>query len=237
MRYAPKVSLPLAVFGLLAALALGFLLGRIETAGSAPPAGASYAAGGSGAAATVVGLFAGVPMVRQSTGYSCGAAALQSVLAYWGAQEREDRLTEKLGTTPEQGTHPEDIIRVAREYGLRAELREGLALEDLEAALSGGETVIVDLQAWRESDEVPWTETWEDGHYMVLLGMDEHNLYFEDPSLLGSRGFIPVAEFLGRWHDYEGEAPLDASDRRYVRMAIFIKGDRPDPPPVLKKVD
>jgi predicted double-glycine peptidase len=172
-------------------------------------------------------LLSDVPDVRQGTGYSCGAAALQAVLAYWGIAEREDHIIARLHSTPEQGTHPGDIVRGAREFGLQAELREGLSLDDLEEALKKGVTVIVDLQAWRGREEGPWSEIWEDGHYMVLLGMDRDNLYFEDPSLLGSRGFIPRQEFLDRWHDYEGDPPLDAKDRKYVHMAIFIHGDHP----------
>jgi hypothetical protein len=168
--------------------------------------------------------FASVPDVRQSTGYTCGAAALQAVLAYWGTEEREDRLAARLHSTPEAGTHPLDILRGARELGLAAELREGLDLSDLERALADGTSVIVDLQAWRDRADRPWAETWDDGHYMVLLAMDAANLYFEDPSLLGSRGLIPRAEFVERWHDYEGEPPLDPADRKYVHMAIFLRG-------------
>ena len=172
---------------------------------------------------------ASVPDVRQSTGYTCGAAALQAVLSYWGTSEREDRLAARLRSTPDAGTHPLDIVRVAREFGLTAELREGLALSDLESALAAGTTVIVDLQAWRGRTDIPWTETWDDGHYMVLLGADAEHLYFEDPSLLGARGVIPRPEFVDRWHDYEGEPPLDASDRTYVHMAMFIRGGGPAP--------
>jgi predicted double-glycine peptidase len=175
--------------------------------------------------------FASVPDVRQSTGYTCGAAALQAVLAYWGTSEREDRLAARLNSSPEAGTHPLEIIRVAREYGLSAELREGLSLADLESALAAGTSVIVDLQAWRERTDVPWTETWDDGHYMVLLSFDAANLYFEDPSLLGVRGVIPRAEFVERWHDYEGAPPLDPTDRKYVHMAMFIRGNGPAPAP------
>jgi hypothetical protein len=56
-------------------------------------------------------ILAGVPDVRQSTDYSCGAVALQAVLAYWGISEREDRLIARLHSTPQQGTHPDDIDR------------------------------------------------------------------------------------------------------------------------------
>lgn len=174
-------------------------------------------------------LLSTVPDVRQSTGYTCGASALQAVLAYWGTEEREDRLAARLRSTPEAGTHPLDIVRVAREFGLTADLREGLELSDLEAALASRTTVIVDLQAWRDRADLAWTETWDDGHYMVLLGMDGENLYFEDPSLLGSRGTIPRSEFVDRWHDYEGDPPLDPTDRKYVRMAIFLRSSRPAP--------
>lgn len=236
MKCQRTVNLPLAVLGLAVALVLGFLLGRLDRSG--PAQGAVASLDGTGLVETSsVELLSGLPDVRQSTGYSCGASALQAILAYWGADAREDELIGSLRTTPEHGTHPEDIVRVAREFGLQADLREGLVIDDLKAGLSRGITVIVDLQAWRENSDRPWSENWEDGHYMVLLGIDEHHLYFEDPSLLGSRGFIPVPEFLERWHDYEGEAPLDPSDRKYVRMAIFIRGEKPDPPPALEKVD
>ena len=176
-------------------------------------------------------LLAGVPDVRQSTSYTCGPSALQAVLAYWGVSAREDELASRLRTTPEQGTPPEAIVRGARDLGLKAELREGLGLEELENAVQRGVTAIVGLQAWRDKEDRPWADNWEDGHYMVLLGMDRQNLYFEDPSLLGTRGFIPRQEFLDRWHDYEGEAPFDAKDRTYIHAAIFVEGQRPAQPP------
>ncbi len=71
---------------------------------------------------------------RQSTEYSCGASALQSVLSYWGKDVDEEDLMKLLKTTPETGTYPEDIIRVARELGFEAELRENLSIDDLENA-------------------------------------------------------------------------------------------------------
>jgi predicted double-glycine peptidase len=219
---------------LIAAIAAGWIAGSLLPL----PLGRTASAPSSAAASSPSPQFtlpdkllASIPDVRQSTGYTCGASALQAVLAYWGTSEREDRLAERLHSTPEAGTHPLDILRVAREFGLSADLREGLELADLERALAEGASVIVDLQAWRDLSDLSWTETWEDGHYMVLLGMDAANLYFEDPSLLGTRGVIPRAEFVDRWHDYEGDPPLDPADRKYVHAAIFLKGSRPAPAP------
>jgi len=173
-----------------------------------------------------------LPDTRQSTNFSCGASALQSVLMYWGIEYREGTLMELLGTTPENGTNPNDIVRVAQELGLQAELKENLTLDDLKEALEEEVPIIVAGQAWREGEELekPWSEVWESGHYMVVIGIDEENVYIEDPSLLGSQGFIPREEFLERWHDYDVE-------KEYYGLGIFIKGDTPSPPPALMPVD
>ncbi|MGD0783626.1 MAG: cysteine peptidase family C39 domain-containing protein [Candidatus Aminicenantales bacterium] len=171
-------------------------------------------------------LLEGVPDVRQSTSYSCGTAALQAVLHYYGIEEREDRLMKELKTNEKEGTSPEDILRVAKAHGLRAEMREGLGFEDLKSALDRGIPVIAAIQAWKgaKGSGPSWAENWEDGHYEIILGLDAASVYVEDPSLLGCRGIIPREEFLERWHDYEGPPPFGAGRRAYVRMGIFIEG-------------
>ncbi len=176
-----------------------------------------------------------VPDTRQSTNYSCGAAALQAVLAYYGIQETEEDLMEKLGTTPDQGTRPEAILRVAQSYGLQAELRQNVSLEDLARETAAGRPVIVDAQAWREDSLVPWKDRWEDGHYMVAVGVDSKNVYLEDPSLDYSKGFIPREQFMERWHDYE--VGPKGERQEYRQAAIFFRGKTPAPPPVFLPVD
>ena len=70
--------------------------------------------------------------------------------------------------------------------------------------------MIIACQAWSDVSpaHLPWDKDWEDGHYMVVIGLDADNIYFEDPAMLGTRGMIPRQEFLSRWHDYEGAAPF-----------------------------
>ena len=75
---------------------------------------------------------------RQSTEYSCGASALQAVLSYWGKDLDEDELMKLLHTTPETGTYPEDIVRVARELGFEAEVKENLILDEVEKSTKKG---------------------------------------------------------------------------------------------------
>ena len=61
------------------------------------------------------GLLSTVPDVRQSTPYSCGAAALQAVLNYYGVYKRERALMDMLKTSEGMGTSPDNIVRVAKE--------------------------------------------------------------------------------------------------------------------------
>ncbi|HJV23258.1 MAG TPA: C39 family peptidase [Holophagaceae bacterium] len=169
-----------------------------------------------------------VPLFRQSTGYACGASALQAVLYYWRVYDgQESKLYPTLGTTPEWGTPPEGLVAGARAFGLEARLQEGTELKDLRAALAAGETVILNLQAWRDAPaRGPWKEAWEDGHYVVLVGLDDTHLYAMDPSVGAGYAYLPIAEFLERWHDY---TQAGGRRREYRHLAVFIKGKTPLP--------
>jgi uncharacterized protein len=226
----------LAILLLIAGFDAGLLVGPSLNPRNARPAPAVFL---SAPPATGPALLSGVPDVRQSTVYSCGAAALQAVMSYYGLDRRERALMDSLKTSEEAGTSPANIVRVAEENGFRAVIREGLILEDLEEAVRGRIPVIADIQAWTDATKsgFSWGSDWEDGHYVVVIGIDRENVYVEDPSLLGTRGVIPRAEFVERWRDYEGAPPHDASDRSYVRAGIFITGREPVPQPAITKVD
>ena len=64
---------------------------------------------------------------RQTTEYSCGASALQSVLAWWGKDVDERELMTLMGTSEEEGTYPERIAQAARALGFDAEVKQNLA--------------------------------------------------------------------------------------------------------------
>ncbi len=165
-----------------------------------------------------------VPIVRQAATYSCGAAALLAVLYYWQVYDgTETGLYERLETTEKDGTEPAKLAEAAKGFGLSAELREGMAFKDLRSALDAGKTVILDFQAWRDAKStVSWTQDWEDGHYAVLVGMDEDKLHFMDPSTPASYTWILKTEFLDRWHDYEDRHGV----RKVYRHAGVVIGGK-----------
>lgn len=169
-----------------------------------------------------------VPIVSQSTPYSCGAAVLLSALYYWQVyNDGETSLFAEAGVDPAHGTEPQGIVRGARKHGLTASFKENVSWKELQDALARRETVILDIQAGPNdvaASTVPWSLRWEDGHYVVLVGLDESYAYFMDPTVGTGYTFIPRTELDERWHDYEDRTGTVWRNRR---LAIFIRGKTP----------
>jgi predicted double-glycine peptidase len=166
-----------------------------------------------------------LPNVQQLNSYSCGAAAFQAVCCYFGVgPDDPDEFARELKTNPRTGTKPEEIIRWAEKYRLHAEFVPGMSILQLKACLDEGKPVICSMQAYgptkkrrdqytAKSPHGPYVDL--DGHFIVAIGYDHENIYFEDPSLAGRRGFIPIDEFDGRWHEHEVSG-------RYVHLGLVI---------------
>jgi predicted double-glycine peptidase len=172
-------------------------------------------------------VLTGVPDVFQSTDYSCGAASLQAVLSYYGTEVPEQVLMDRMGTSPRSGTDPDDIVRAARELGFDASMDIELTVRDLAASVREGVPVIIAAQAWTE-DRGPgfsWADDWEDGHYMVVVGVDSNLVYLEDPLLDNRVGALPIGEFNQRWHNYLGRSHDAPGAVDVQHLGIFITRD------------
>jgi predicted double-glycine peptidase len=168
-----------------------------------------------------------VPLVRQSTSYSCGAAAVLSVLAYWNKYDGdESSLFAPLGTSSENGTDPLSMAVLMRQYELEVDYLVNQTWSDLENAFLRGDTVIVDYQAWHEDDGSKlwdYTNLWEDGHYSVVVAINKNKIFLMDPSVLGGYGYLDREDFLKRWHDYE----IRQGQRVEIQqLALYIRGKR-----------
>lgn len=170
-----------------------------------------------------------LPLVRQSTDYTCGVACVQSILRYAGYDFdiREDKLAETLRADPQDGTGYHKIVEylnsvryhaeeegsnIARE-GVRvfnAEARENISIEQLTAFINDGKPVICSLQAWGNPGETgDYSDVWDEGHYVIAIGYDDNNIIFMDPSTMGAYTYIPRQEFLARWHDEDSASRLN----------------------------
>jgi len=139
-----------------------------------------------------------LPLTRQATDHTCGVASLQSILFYYGLEIREDNLAVELHTTID-GTPYWNMVSFAKSQGFEVSVATNLTLDDLRKNIDLRRPVLVAIQAWM-NPPVDWS-TYDEGHYVVVVGYDAANFYFMDPSTLGHYTYIPITEFLARWHD------------------------------------
>jgi uncharacterized protein len=172
---------------------------------------------------------------RQVTEYSCGASALQSVLSYWGKDVDETELMKLLHTNSEVGTYPEDIVSGARTLGFDAQAKENLTLDEVEKFTAGGDPMIALAQVWRsQSGSAPSVEEdWDDGHYIVVLGVDPDYVYFQDPYMRMSKAFVPRKMFEEHWHQVMGVK----TNPKLIHLGIFVRGAKPAERKAVREMD
>ncbi|MBI4032882.1 C39 family peptidase [Candidatus Berkelbacteria bacterium] len=166
----------------------------------------------------------GVPTTYRTRPDYCGPAVIRALLRYWTGQELDEAaIAHELQTTHEAGTPPEALVTLLAHRGFQVELRQQCSLEDLRIALGHGRTVVIDFQAWPETDHpADQPSSGDDGHYVILIGIDECYLYLMDPSLEHGYGYVAIEDFEPRWYDVN-------AIKRYDRAAIFVEGQTPHP--------
>ncbi len=145
-----------------------------------------------------------LPNMVQLESYTCGPAALLAIFAYYGVgPEEESELERAIGITPE-GSDPDHLVQAARACGLRCEEFRPMTIAQLTACLDDRRPVLLMLQAWGDPAPPSYAGCWTDGHWIVAIGYDDSRVYFEDPSMYRTRGFLTYEELDARWHDVEG---------------------------------
>lgn len=161
--------------------------------------------------------------VRQATPYTCGVSCVQAILNYYGFDRGESELAKQLRATKDAGTSAAQIVHVFQKYGLKAVVRKNTSLKNLKTNLKHNIPTMVAIQAWPNNPVKNWQNDWEDGHWVVVIAMNDRNIVFEDPSLLGVRGLLSQEEFLSRWHDYEGPPPYQkGQDKPLMHLSIAV---------------
>ncbi len=144
------------------------------------------------------------PNTRQAYDYSCGSGAVQAVMAYYGKDFGESELIDLLKTDRTNGTLVKDIKAVFNSEGLQVDAREHMTLKELFSYVDRKIPVIVLIQAWgREADfSSHYKDMWDDGHFVVVIGYTSKKIICSDPALF-KKGYIPIPEFMDRWHDFD----------------------------------
>ena len=158
-----------------------------------------------------------VPHLRQSTNYSCGPACVAMVLQFHGHQATEQRLIKAMGCTPELGTSPIQIARYLRAIRHSHKQQQRMTIPLLQAYLDREWPVIVAYQAWpHRPSETDLAHTWDNGHYSVVVAIEDDRICLVDPSSKRKRRWLDCQKFLAHWRDLE--TPL----RAYVKWGVAV---------------
>jgi predicted double-glycine peptidase len=149
-------------------------------------------------------------VVRQRFDYSCGAAALATLLTY-GLNDGAD-----------ESSILAEIVASLTEEGIAELHKRGLSLFDL-AALAQGRGYLAQgfripaAQLARVSRPViVFVQPRGYGHFVVLKGVRDERVYLADPSLGNVR--MPLYQFLAMWADESGRGivlAVEPPDRRW----------------------
>lgn len=132
----------------------------------------------------------------------CGPASLKIVMDYYGANKSENELAQLTNLIPGIGVGDKDIIEAAKILGFNTEIKNNSTFKDIEFWLIKGVPVIVDWFTRGRSDYND-SEVAE-GHYSVVIGLDDDYLYLQDPEI-GKERKITREDFMKVWFDFTGE--------------------------------
>lgn len=157
-----------------------------------------------------------VPHKEQGRSYTCGPAALRTVLDAFGPDVSEATLNRQMEAHPDKGTPPHRLLQAAQERGLKVHAQEDMNLTHLKQLTESGKPVVVAMQAHGGPDD---DRGWKNGHYVVVTEVDDQNVHYRDPANRDSDTTMPLQGFLDHWHDQE------AGGRKYRRLGIAMWDD------------
>jgi len=158
------------------------------------------------------------PFQETLQGGYCGPASLKMVLAYYGVDKDEEEIAVKCGRDPDLGTDDESIKKTAESYGFKVEIQNEASFDDIRRWLDKKVPVIVNWFTRGHSDGndsvVP------DGHYSVVVGLDEENIYLQDPEI-GKMRTLTRDDFIRVWFDFKSDH-INSWDDMIIRQVIAV---------------
>ncbi len=147
----------------------------------------------------------------------CGPASLKMVFDYYGIDKTEQEIAKLCGTTEDLGTDDKGIKKAAESLGFKVEIKNNSTFEDIKYWLDKRVPVIVN---WFTRGRADYDDSQvADGHYSVVVGLDNEYIYIQDPEI-GRLRKIERADFMKVWFDFSGE--YIKSDELIIRQIIAI---------------
>lgn len=133
---------------------------------------------------------------RQETETGCLAACAQMVLDYLGIRRSQDELARHMHSIPHVGTVGRNILNL-QSSELHVVYTQG-TLEHLRAWLAQEVPVIALVQ----TAELPYWDKVEARHAVVVVGLDEENVYLLDPARDPDVITVSRGDFALAWEEW-----------------------------------
>lgn len=132
----------------------------------------------------------------------CGPASLKIVLEYYGVNKSEEELAGLCKIKKGLGTDDMGIKKATEKLGLKIKIKNKSSFKDIEKWLKKDVPVIVD---WFTRGRTDYGDSsTADGHYSMVMGLDDEFIYLQDPEL-GAMRKINRNDFMRVWFDFKGE--------------------------------
>ena len=141
----------------------------------------------------------------------CGPSSLKMVIDFFGIEKTEDELAELAGYIPTKGTTSEGIINAAKILGFNAFQKDFSEIKDIEDYVANKNIPVI----------VDWFSI-DGGHYSVIVGVDNKNIYMQDPESIELKTF-DLETFKAVWFDFKGDYPETKDDIIIRRMIVVYK--------------
>jgi ABC-type bacteriocin/lantibiotic exporter with double-glycine peptidase domain len=133
---------------------------------------------------------------RQETETGCLEACVQMALAYLGIDRSQPDLARQMGAIPHVGVVSRNILNL-QSSTLQVLYAEG-TLELLRQWLEQDVPVI----AFVQTSELPYWEGVEARHAVVVVGLDDENVYLLDPARDPGTITVSIGDFSLAWEDW-----------------------------------
>jgi len=132
----------------------------------------------------------------------CGPASLKMVFDYYGIEKSEEQIAKLAQTIKNFGTDDQGIKKAAESLGFTVEIKNESSFEEIQEWLNKKIPVIVN---WFTRGRIDYDDSQvPDGHYSVVVGLDEEFIYLQDPEI-GKLRKIERSDFMKVWFDFTGE--------------------------------
>jgi ABC-type bacteriocin/lantibiotic exporter with double-glycine peptidase domain len=132
----------------------------------------------------------------------CGPASLKIVLEYYGVNKSEDELAQLCKVKKGWGVDDKGIKLAAEKLGFKVKIKNNSSFKDIEKWFKKEVPIIVD---WFTKGRTDYGDSsTADGHYSVVMGLDDNFIYLQDPEL-GAIRKIERNNFMRVWFDFKGE--------------------------------